>query len=55
MKPTMSFLKNGFSTGSSSHRTTGKEVSMNWKLILAVALIIGLKLAAVIAWIICIC
>ncbi|MBL7757386.1 MAG: hypothetical protein JNL59_08330 [Chitinophagaceae bacterium] len=55
MKPTMSFLKNGFSTGSSSHCTTGKQLSMDWKLILAVVLIIGLKLAAVIAWIIRIC
>lgn len=55
MKPTMSFLKNGLSTGSSSHCTTGKQLSMDWKLILAVVLIIGLKLAAVIAWIIRIC
>ncbi|MBN8865482.1 MAG: hypothetical protein J0H92_19060 [Sphingobacteriales bacterium] len=55
MKPTMSFLKNGFSTGSSSHRAAGKELSIDWKLILAVALIMGLKLAAVIAWIIRIC
>ncbi|MBP7558735.1 MAG: hypothetical protein KA821_20860 [Chitinophagaceae bacterium] len=55
MKPTMSFFKNGFSTGSRSHRTAGKHLSMDWKLILAVALIMGLKLAAVIAWIIRIC
>lgn len=44
-----------FQPAAGSHRTTGKEVCMDWKLILAVALIMGLKLAAVIAWIIRIC
>lgn len=57
MKPTTSFVKNGFSAGSRSPLTSQNElnISMDWKLILAVALIMGLKLAAVIAWIIRIC